>query len=392
MKTDWERPKWWFLLVAAVIAMVLLCSRTNTAPDTRPDEVHILISLGGDNGYKVFYEELIERFNRDSEDVRLVPYYAESDSHVILKLLYSKQANLTYDIACLGAPQIITLIDMELIQPLDRYVLRDLGVGWLNTTPPFRMANAMKDGEIYSLPLFYTNTVLYCNEELITWAGENITTAGMLQLAGEYHGESGRPGLLLKADKLMLDLLTAGERGVIVPAGEREKTLDITGGAKQQLAEQIRRLLRDGSGINLKTNSVRDIEAFMTGGVPLLAGSSYYAEQIRAAAEFKVGVMVLTIDEETDYPMNGNNLYLVNHSGSKEPAWTAIIRLMETADEMMPKDYPSNNFNIMAVHQNSKLQRMIEMAILRMWREDTETAEITEQLQAQINEVLQEGE
>lgn len=391
MKTDWKRPKRWLLLAAAVMVMVLLCSRTNTVPDTRPDEVHILISLGGDNGYKVFYEELIERFNRDSEDIKLVPYYAESDSHVILKLLYSKQANLTYDIACLGAPQIITLIDMELIQPLDRYVLRDLGVGWLNTTPPVRMANAMKEGEIYSLPLFYTNTVLYCNEELITWAGEDITTAEMLRLAGEYHGESGRPGLLLEADKLMFDLMTAGEPGVVALAGEREKTLDMTGGARPQLAEQIRWLLRDGSGINLKTNGVRNIEAFMDGRVPLLAGSSCYARQIRAAAGFTVGIKVLTIDEGTDYPMNGNNLYLVNHSGSGEPAWTAVIRLMETADGMMPKGYLSNNFSIMAVHQNSKLQRMMEMAILRMWREDTETAEIMKQLQAQINEVLQEG-
>lgn len=101
---------------------------------------------------------------------------------------------------------------------------------------------------------------------------------------------------------------------------------------------------------------------------------------------------MLKLDEETDYPMNGNNLYLVNHSGSGEPAWMAIIRLMELADEKMPKSYRSNNFSFMAVHQNSKILHMMEMAVLRMWQEDTETEGIINQLQMQINEVLQEGE
>lgn len=374
------------------MVMVMLRSRTNAESDTRPDEVHILISLGGDNGYKVFYEKLIQRFNQDSEDIKLVPYYSASDSLAILKLLYSKQANLTYDIACLGAPQITTLIDMELIQPLDQYVMRDLGIGWLNAAPPVRMANAMKNGEIYSLPLFYTNTVLYFNEELITWPPEEITTAELLHLAGEYYGESGQPGLLLAADKLMFDLLTAGERGEMVSVGQREKTLDIRGGVKQQLAQQIQGLLRDGSGINLKTNGIENIQVFTEGRVPLLAGSSCYAKQTQEAAGFPTGVVVLTIDEETDYPMNGNNLYLVNHSGSGETSWTAISRLVEMTDEMMPESYPPNNFSVMAVHQNSKIQRMMEMAIFRMWREDTEMDELMEQLQLQINEVLQEGE
>lgn len=390
MKKERIRSKLWLLLAAAVIFTGF--GKTKTTPAPLPDEVHILISLGGDSGYQAFYEGLINRFNQAAKDVRLVPYYAESDSHAILKLLYSKQANLTYDIACLGAPQITTLTDMDLIRPLDRYVLRDLGIGWLNLTPPGRMANAMKHGEIYSLPFFYTNTVLYCNEDMIPWKQERITTAGMLRLASDYYAGSGLPGLLLAADQLMLNLLAAGEPGAVVTAGEREKTLTVTGETRQQLLEQTRQLLREGSGINRKANGVRNFEEFIEGRVPLLAGSSFYAGPIQAAAEFTVGTVKLTIDEETDYPMNGYNLYLVNQSDCGEPAWTAILRLIELADEWLPEGAPSNNVNNMAVHQNSKIRRMMEMAILRMWREETATAEIINQLQAQVDEVLQEGE
>lgn len=394
MKKDRKRQRRCFLIgAAAVLTAAALSTGAGETDKVRPAEVQILISLGGDNGNKAYYEELIGQFNRDVAEVCLVPSYAESDSHAILKLLYSGQTNQSYDIACLGAPQITTLIDMKLIQPLDQYVMRDLGVGWLNSIPPIRMAGTVKDGSIYSLPFFRTNTVLYCNEALISWAGEEITTAGMLRLAETYHGGGGGPGLLLAADQLVLDLLAAGEGEMILPAGERAETLTVDGEEQCRLAEQIRRLLRDGGGISYKTNDGRALNAFFDGRVPLLEGSSCHEAQIRMAAEFSVRVVPLKINDKKDYPVNGSNLYLIHHSGSGEPAWAAILRLLELAEDGMP-EHPAvgNSYSRMAVHQNSKVQRLMEMAVLRMWREDTDTGEILKQLQAQVDDILKEGE
>lgn len=391
-----ERKKGkWVLAAAVVLAASLLLpgSAAFNAGATKPERnpVHILISLSGDNGNRQFYDQAVEQYNQSHAETELIPFYTISDSHAILKLLYSKQANQSYDIACLGAEQIVTLKDMDLILPLDHYLMRDRGLSWLNQMRPVWMAGAMKEGEILSLPFFRSQRVVYQNQELTAVGSSVITVSELLEKAADYQQTTERPGLMVPAESLLLELLTLADQEQIIPIQERDTTLSLTDNHKMAFVDRFRQALSAGTMFNYVENDGKETGAFLEGRIPMLVGSSYDQERIRQEAGFAVAVTPLCADDGRGLLMKGTNLYLVRQPGVSDydEIWAVLNELVELA---VYQDFEDAEYGIsaMAVKQNSKIQRLLETGIIKMLDPDTDPEPVLKQLQRQVNEILKE--
>lgn len=381
------------ILIAVLVLVLFGYNRWYQQPAATNEktELSIIVSLSGDWGYQKQYQKMIEAYNRQQETVHLIPYFAESDSHVILKLLYSKQANQRYDIACLGSDQVMALLDMELIEPLDEYLLQDFGIAWMNERPPQQWANSLKAGNIYSLPFFGFYPVLYYNQELLDLSRDRISVAELLALAGQSGGQQHRPGLLLPVDAYLGDLLTVASQDQIGRSAEREHTLQLLAPEKSEMMERFAAAVSSGAVINYKENNGSQIDDFLNGHVPMLAASSYYQSQLDGLTGFPLGQATLMIDDQTEFPVKGGWLYLVRQSdsGSYPAGWQAIQALYQLG-EQQGTICTANQYSGMAVKQNSKIRRMIEVALVRMWNEELPADEVLAQLQLQIDELLRE--
>lgn len=381
------------IIIIIILILCLQWQRLDKVPEEKR-EIRVLISLSGDHGYKQYYQDLIDKHNRIYPSTELVPLYVDSDSHGILKLLYSKQANQSYDIACLGVEQIASLIDMELIEPLDDYLLRDRGLLWMNEQQPMQLANSMQAGRLYSLPFFNHVPVIYINKDKISWNQPKITLAELFQIAENYQRREHSPGLIFPADAWLIRLLTVNDSQTIIAPKERGKTLNLITEDKLKLTKALVALLDQQAGVSEKGNDLEKRTAFLDGTIPILAASSFYQFGPDLATSFELGKVPLYLDSDTSFPMETVHLYMVKQtdSGSYQDNWMIIQQLNELSEQKRETIIDQACYSGVAVRQNSKIQRIMELALPKLWTKETAAEEMLTQLQLQIDEILAEEE
>ena len=67
-------------------------------------------------------------------DVKVSATFVESDTLVFLKLLYAGKG-YHYDVVCMGDDSMLSAAEQKLIYPMDEFVMRDLGLAWLDAVP-----------------------------------------------------------------------------------------------------------------------------------------------------------------------------------------------------------------------------------------------------------------
>ena len=108
-------------------------------------ELNLLMSLGGDGMREAYMRKRLDAYGELNPDVRVSATFVESDTLVFLKLLYAGKG-YHYDVVCMGDDSMLSAAEQKLIYPMDEFVMRDLGLAWLDAVPGACLENTMSGG------------------------------------------------------------------------------------------------------------------------------------------------------------------------------------------------------------------------------------------------------
>lgn len=131
--------------------------------------VHLRVGLRGDP--QVWYE-LIESFHQAHPDI-IIEHVEQVDWNMD-KIILQELAGQPFDVVYAVIEQAWSLVDQDLLMPLNDFMARDTDPEWheyLDDVHPNLMQTWQKDGLQYYLPYEWNNMVMYYNTKLYDEAG-----------------------------------------------------------------------------------------------------------------------------------------------------------------------------------------------------------------------------
>ncbi len=406
-----------------VVISLFIRKDSEEAIDNEIQKINILISLGGDNSNREVYERHISIFNRDNPKTQAVPYFVYSDTEALLKLVYVKEANKKYDIAYLSPNQIYSLTKLNLIEPMDSYIMEDFGISWLEEFMPVSMANSLVDGKIWSIPIIRNARVALINENLFTYNQDAISLDDLVQLSLMQNSTEEKVELSLPLSELVIEYLAYNKPSNLAEQINRATYLNINQENKINMINNIRQAIKLKRLRDYSFSKNDDIMDFINGDVPILLCNTYQANKILDGGQFPISVLPLMLDSNTSFPLSGSNLYLVKQPSGLDYtlSWEALKALWKIGTDeseiikngniplKIPKingssyknggfEYSQlyskviqrtyNGYSGMAIDQNTKINLLLENALGNMLYKDIDVNEALEEVQNIINDIL----
>ncbi|WP_352418171.1 hypothetical protein [Proteiniborus sp.] len=386
-------------------------------------KINILISLDGNNGNKEIFEKHISAFNKNSSKIQAIPYFVQLDVEAILKLIYVKEANQKYDIACLGSNQIYSLVELGLIEPVDSYVTESFGTNWLEQMTPNSMANSTADGKLWSIPMLRNARVVLFNKNLINYTDDSITLPELLLLAEEQNKKTNKTSLLAPLSEVLIEYISYNSPFDSIALNQKGKYLNILDDNKINILDMAQKGVENKSIENYTQNALKGMEVFLDGNISTLVSNTYYANKLINTANFPISYIPLMLDENTFFPLQGSNLYLIKQSDKTEynKSWNALQKFWEIATEDVELmnnghipitvsqkencissgsvDNPSylkaikrnyNGCSGMAINQNTKINLLLENMLGNVIYKKYEADKGLQEIQSIINNILNE--
>lgn len=415
-----------FFIIIIIILILFTLPRIHKNDEKNNDEIsniNILISLNNDNGNKQIFDDYIISFNSIDSKIQVTPFFVQSDVEAILKLIYVKEANQKYDIACLGSNQIYSLIELGLIQPLDSYIEKSNGINWLEQMLPISMANSNSDGKLWSIPIIRNSRVVLFNQDLVKYQKESIKFNELILLSDERYAKTRKTALLAPLSEVLIDYISYNSPLDSIALNNKGKYLNLLEEDKINILEIAQRGVQNKSIENYTENAMKGIEEFLNGNVCSLISNTYYANKISKLTDFPISYIPLMIDEDTTFPLQGSNLYLIKQFNTSEytNSWNALLKFWEIAsedEEFIDKgnipitisqkekyikyentDNPSylnaikttyNGYSGMAINQNSKINLLLENMLRNILSREYEVDKGLEEIQKKIDSILNE--
>ncbi len=413
-----------FFIIIIIILILFTLPRIRKNDEKNNDEIsniNILISLNNDNGNKQIFDDYITSYNSIDPKIQVTPFFVQSDVEAILKLIYVKEANQKYDIACLGSNQIYSLIELGLIQPLDSYIEKSNGINWLEQMLPISMANSNSDGKLWSIPIMRNSRVVLFNQNLVKYQKESITFKELLLLSEERHAKTRKTTLLVPLSEVLIDYISYNSLLDSIALNSKGKYLNILEEDKINILEIAQRGVQNKSIENYTENAMKGIEEFLNGNICSLISNTYYANKILKLTDFPISYIPLMIDEDTTFPLQGSNLYLIKQFNTSEytNSWNALLKFWEIAskdEQFIDKgnipiiisqkekyikyentDNPSylnaikttyNGYSGMAINQNTKINLLLENMLRNILSKGYEVDKGLEEIQKKIDSIL----
>lgn len=388
-----------------------------------PKDINVLISLDGDNGNKEIFKRYISLFNRSNPNFQMVPFFATSDVEAMLKLIYVKEANQKYDIAYLSGEQIYSLIELDLIEPIDSYVMKDFGVNWLEEMLPVSMANSTAYGKLWSIPTIRNARVVLFNKEIINYYNDAITLKELFLLTQEEYMKTGEISLLMPISEILIQYISYDSPFSSIALNERGRYINIFSEDKVNMLDLVEKTIESKSIKSYTQNGMKGIEEFLKGNIGILVSNTYYANKVLSNVDFSISYIPLMLDEGTTFPMLGGNLYLLKQSNNLgyidswdvlQGFWKVITEDSELVrsnhmpltfsqkENCLSREEPPNpsyintikrNYNGysgMAINQNTKINLLLENMLGNIINRKEATAVVLKEVQDIINNILDE--
>ena len=324
------------VLFAMAIFILIYSDRKQDISEDKVSKINILISLGGDNAHRAVFERYVQNFNKKDPGLQLIPFYVASDVEAMLKLIYATQASQKYDIACLGANQVYSLREQNLIEPMDSYLEEDFGMGWMEQLLPVSMAHAAVDGKIFSIPFLRNARVVLFNQSKTDYNRNSITIQELLEYSGKQYAKLQSNMLLIPMD-VIREYIAYQKPYEIRKLSEPGRYLNILNNDKIELTSRIQKGIFHNEIVYYRENTLGNKKEFTNGDFGMLITSTLSMDSIIREVDFPVGMAPLLVQEDVTFPLIANNLYLVKQSDPLEykQAWEAIKILwgIITADE-----------------------------------------------------------
>lgn len=110
-------------------------------------------------------------FHAQNPDIRVEAVFSGNYTETTTRALTAARSGTPPAVAVLLATDIFTLIEEDVIQPIDTLVSTDEDRAWLDGFMPAYLASAQVDGHLWSVPFQRSTAVMYYNKEAFAAAG-----------------------------------------------------------------------------------------------------------------------------------------------------------------------------------------------------------------------------
>ena len=110
-------------------------------------------------------------FSKAHPDITVKPVYTGSYQDSIVKAMTAAKAGNAPDVAILLSTDMFTLIDNDLIEPIDTVATSESDKAWIGSFYPAFMENSQADGHTWGIPFQRSTIVQYWNKDAFKAAG-----------------------------------------------------------------------------------------------------------------------------------------------------------------------------------------------------------------------------
>jgi sn-glycerol 3-phosphate transport system substrate-binding protein len=286
-----------------------------------------------------------EAFHKAHPDITVKPVYTGSYQDSIAKALTAAKAGNAPDVAVLLSTDMFTLIDDDLIEPIDTIATKDGDKAWLKSFYPAFMENSQAQGHTWGVPFQRSTIVQYWNKDAfkaagldpdkapMTWDemvafGKKLTkkdASGRVTQWGVEIPSSGFPYWLFQALTTQNGAILANQDGTKVAYND-PKVIE----AAQFFADLSTKYEVMPKGIIDWGTTPKD---FFEGKTAVMWTTTGNLTNVRANAKFAFGVAPMPTKVRGGSPTGGGNVYIFkNKDKAKEAAALEFARFLTTPE------------------------------------------------------------
>lgn len=110
-------------------------------------------------------------FHAQNPDIRVEAVFSGNYTETTTRALTAARSGTPPTVAVLLATDIFTLIEEDVIQPIDTFISSEEDQAWVDGFMPAYLASAQVDGHLWSVPFQRSTAVMYYNKEAFAAAG-----------------------------------------------------------------------------------------------------------------------------------------------------------------------------------------------------------------------------
>ncbi|WP_320958853.1 extracellular solute-binding protein [Enterocloster asparagiformis] len=354
-------------------------------------ELNLLMSLGGDGMREEYMRRRLDAYGELNPDVKVSATFVESDTLVFLKLLYAGKG-YHYDVVCMGDDSMLSAAEQKLIYPMDEFVMRDLGLAWLDAVPGACLENTVSGGKIYGLPFLKSRLKVYYRDE----GGGAGKSGGVGEIPAPVSLEallqtSGGKRLGLPVSVLLRDLLLSTDSsGWDALLGETER-YQVDRPERAALLRAMKTGLERGTLVDGDNQTL--MEEFAGGRLDAVVLEETYGEELERRAGETLSAAGLWRTEQTPWLLQGCNLYLANRGIPHDygPAWELVEYLVRDGEfDARTGEERDMDYKRTLSRKNTKAYLIVDRMIADFLHGDEDCGELLRGLQSQLDTALGE--
>jgi len=335
------------ILSAMTAGVFFLVSHMVTAQAQVKLDFYYPVQVGGPLTQVI--DGYVARFKQENPDIDIAPIYSGSYTDTTTKALTAAKAGQPPTVAVLLATDIFTLIDEDLVDPIDEFVKTEEDKAWLNGFMPAYLKSAKVDGHLWAVPFQRSTAVMYYNKQAFEEVGLDPDKAGEHLDTWEKMAKTAK--LLTKQEGGQVS-----RWGVGIPGGVSSGTWLFTAMVAQNGGH-----LMNEEGTQTYLNSPEVVDAlnfwvdlqnegvhpvgtyewgtapndFISGRVALLWHTTGNLTNIRKNAPFPFGVAPLPGNPDPVSVLGGGNFYIFKDATDEQKAAAFKFIKYMTSDEIL---------------------------------------------------------
>jgi sn-glycerol 3-phosphate transport system substrate-binding protein len=123
---------------------------------------------------------MVAKFEGENPDIDIEPVYAGNYNQTMQKVQTAVLGGNPPDIAVVEISELFSLLQMDALIPLDKYIEQEGGKSFLENFHKGFLGNAYgRDGKIYGFPFQRSTPILYWNKDMFRAAADKLRAAGL---------------------------------------------------------------------------------------------------------------------------------------------------------------------------------------------------------------------
>lgn len=277
-------------------------------------------------------EEMIGRFEEANPDIKVNPVYSGTNPETLSKVLTAARAGQPPAIAIMTALDMFTLVDEDIITPIEDLLTSEDDKAWLAGFEPAFMWNSQYEGKTWAVPFQRSTTLFYWNKDAFKVAGldpeigpqnwKEIVDFATKLTVKDASGNVTQWGVQAPSTLVPYWIL----QGYAAQNGARlgDETGKKTYFDKPEVIEalqfwadlgQKQKVMKPGV-IEWATNP----KDFLEGRAAMITTTSGNLTNIKNTAKFPIGVQIMPEHKQRGAPTGGSNMYIMKDAPAEQQA------------------------------------------------------------------------